>query len=368
MIKIWTIAKLPWNHPIELEIVEAKESYPLFKKIISPIPELLRPRLKPFAGCGGIASLVIRDSNTVMPLAVLGGENPRVIFLPQPPNSLSPRSDGGVWVLNSEELVHYDSMGVKVRRLKIFGNELFGAMENGVWVVGYGGKVWFVNAESKVIYVKEWDPPNSSRFILMPQRLAFRQSDSRQPSQVKCLEPDGKEDVVSLPFSVSPHEKLLSCTDEQLLTLDIVALKYYDISGVTYKLRVNNAGLTAGGEAFVSIPVDDNWADLYLENGTVRRMAIKHKNYKGSYQELTISAVEYNRILLTNYWQITWDKGDEIETSFFFDKEGYCQEIFPNSWKMSYPFLHPVVTPDGTVILSTSGPYGMALIGLRWYP
>ncbi len=367
MIQIWTIAKLAWNHPIELEIVEAEPSYPLFKKIEPPIPELLRPRLKPFASCGGIASLVIRGRNTVMPVAVLVGENSRVIWLPQPPNFLSPRSDGGVWVLNSEELVHYDSMGVKVRRLKILGNKLFGVREDAVWVVGYGSEVWFVNAEGKMTYVKEWDT-DSSRFILMPQKASLCQSDRSQPSQLKCLDPDGKEHLVSLSFSVPPHEQLLSCTDDQILTLDILALKYYDASGVTYKLDVDNAGLTAGGEAFVSISTDEDWVDLYFENGTVQRIPSKYENSRGSLQGVTISAVEKDSILLTNFWRAIRYRGDSIETSFSVDPEHYRKDVFPHIWNMKYLFLEPTVTPDGTVILSTNGPYGMALIGLRWYP
>jgi hypothetical protein len=88
-----------------------------------------------------------------------------------------------------------------------------------------------------------------------------------------------------------------------------------------------------------------------------------YESYAPKYR--TIGALAYNRD------QAIWYKGTELESSFSVDFSNFREEIFPyswNSWGAWSMFFESTITSDGTIILSTTGPSGLAVIGLRWTP
>ncbi len=199
--------------------------------------------------------------------------------------------------------------------------------------------------------------------------MALCQYDAIQPQQLKLLEPDGKESVVSFSFSLQPREQVLFLNKNELLTLDIFSLKYYNkASGFTTQLDIENAGLTESGQAFVAIRADKDSAEIYLENGTLKRIPLKYEDSTGYTTKFTVSARSDQRVLLTNYFRAVWYDGNIIQTTFSLDEERYRSDVFPHAWDMTRFYLEPTVTYDGTLILSTTGPSGMAIIGLRWNP
>ncbi len=152
MITISTLTKLEWNSQINMDVVELDTAKNvLFKRMIPSRPELFRPKLQPFVSPAGIASTIVRGDNTVMSMAVLANPTPKVISLPKPPKSLSLCSDGGLWVLHSEELAHYNAMGTKIHSIEnILAHNLIGVIENNVWLLGYQNQVWFVDSTAQV--------------------------------------------------------------------------------------------------------------------------------------------------------------------------------------------------------------------------
>ena len=80
-----------------------------------------------------------------------------------------------------------------------------------------------------------------------------------------------------------------------------------------------------------------------------------------------VVAVEADRTLVYGFDRAVWYKGDKIEKSFTVDDNVYRNNIFPHHWRTSTKFV-TANSSDGTIIISTSGPTGIAIIGMRWNP
>ncbi len=63
-----------------------------------------------------------------------------------------------------------------------------------------------------------------------------------------------------------------------------------------------------------------------------------------------------------------WYEGSQLSASIAIDdEERYRSEVFPHLWSLGR--IRPVkATPDGVVIISTTGPTGMALLALHLGP
>ncbi|MBW4491754.1 MAG: hypothetical protein KME26_01305 [Oscillatoria princeps RMCB-10] len=377
-LSIWTIAFFKWNNPIKQELVEAKPLPPEAAQITGiPGPKYypLRPYIETSASPGGLASTFHKGDGETMPVAIWVGETARVIPLPEPPLGLSARRDGGVWMITHRDLLfHYDSTGAVKHTLKVPGTDMVGVEGDAVWIVSSSRKqAWFVSADGDIKGPYPWEGFNSS----IGSGEALCQLEGENPRRVQCLEPDGKKRYVPLSLSENPSGMLQSLTDDALLTvaLGTVPLSYYSTRGVTADLVVQNVGLTAAGDPFVSVGVDDNWvednwADLCLSNGVVKRFSTKYDNIfwpKGYKLRLNVVAVEGEKTLVYGFDRAVWYRGERVEKSFLVWDRRYRNDVFPYAWRAHRNFL-TVKSSDGTVILSTSGPTGMAIIGLRWNP
>jgi hypothetical protein len=82
-----------------------------------------------------------------------------------------------------------------------------------------------------------------------------------------------------------------------------------------------------------------------------------------------VVAVEGDRTLVYGFDRAVWYKGEQIEKSFAVDNNNdYRNDIFPHSWGINYNNFVTANSSDGTIIILTSGPTGMAIIGMRWNP
>jgi hypothetical protein len=365
-LKIWTITKLEWNNPIDLEVITLGPLPPDLAPTGRPGPKYypVRPYIEQtFANPAGLASMVALGTGQTMPVAVLVGKNTKVIQLSEPPEILSARSDGGVWT--SYPLSHYDSTGTIKKVVKVSGTDIVGVQGDAVWVMDFD-RAWFVSSDGDVRGPYPWKGFNSS--VGSGVALCTLEGDSVR--RVQCLEPDGKKRFVAPLLSQNPTGALLAFSDKWLLTGDRVggALSYYNSAGVAANLNIENAGITSTGEPFVSFRKDNKWADVCLSNGISRRFSIQYNTPSIDLPfRLSVAAVEGDRTLVYGFDRAVWYKGDRIEKSFAVDDNVYRKDIFPHQWRTYTHFL-TANSSDGTIILSTSGPTGMALIGMRWHP
>ncbi len=378
-LKIWTIAKKEWNNPIKLEVVEMQPPPPEAAQVRGiPGPKYypVRPYIETSVSPGGLASTVVKGNEQTMPTAIFVRKTAKVIVIPllESPGSLSARSDG-VWSISNQIISHYDTTGVLKQSVKIPGTDIVGVEKDAVWVMSLD-EAWFVSASGKVRGPYPWRGFNSS----VGSGIALCTLHGDSVRRVQCLEPDGKKYVVPIALSQPIKGTLLSFSKARLLTVGIAgALGYYSTRNVNADLTIENAGLTSTGDAFVSINVDNKWADVCITNGTFRRISIKYEKpdspfflpfIRNSFPfplRLNVVAVEGEKTLVYGFDRAVWYKGDRVEKSFAVDDRVYRKDIFPHHWRTSTNFV-AANSSDGTIILSTSGPTGMALIGMRWHP
>jgi hypothetical protein len=368
-LDIWSIALLEWNNPIKLDVVDVGWPDPSVAQITylaGPKSYPMRPYIKQtFANSTGLASIISQGDGETLPVAVLIGKTTRIIKLLKPPGNLSARSDGGVWT--NYPLSHYDSTGALKRVVEqVSGVQLVGAQQDAVWVIDLD-RAWFVNAEGDVRGPYPWGGFYAS--VGSKQALCHLNRDATR--RVECLEPDGKKRYPPLSLPRERTGGLLSFSNDGLLTGNITggSLNYYNTGGLAAKLTIENAGLTPTGDAFVSVRVDDEWADVCVSNGISQRVSLKYDDPLRFPIPLRLSvvAVEGERTLVYGFDRAVWYKGSRPETSFTVDDKRYRNDIFPHHWRTSTNFV-TANSSDGTIILSTSGPTGMALIGMRWHP
>jgi hypothetical protein len=367
-LDIWNLAKLEWNNPIDLEVITLGPLPPDVAQITGrPGPKYypVRPYIEEtFANPAGLASMVALGTGQTMPIAVLVGKNTKVIQLSEEPVNLSARSDGGVWT--NYPLSHYDSTGTLKRVVEVPGYSILGVEKDAVWMMSFD-EAWFVSSSGDVRGPYPWKGFNSS----VGSGVALCTLEGGSVRRVQCLEPDGQKRFVAPFLSQNPKGGLLAFSDNWLLTGDRVggALSYYNSAGVAANLNIENAGITSTGEAFVSFLIDNKWADVCLSNRTSsRRFGIQYNTSSFPIPlRLSVSAVEGDRTLVYGFDRAVWYKGDRIEKSFAVDDNVYRKDIFPHQWRTYTHFL-TANSSDGTIILSTSGPTGMALIGMRWHP
>ncbi|TAF35613.1 MAG: hypothetical protein EAZ69_12830 [Oscillatoriales cyanobacterium] len=369
-LDIWPIAFLEWDNPIKLDVVDVGWPDPSVARgtyIAGPKSYPMRPYIKQtFANSAGLASIVSRGNQETLPMAVLIGKTTRIIKLLEPPSKLSARSDGGVWT--NYPLSHYDSTGALKRVVeKVPGVEIVGVEQDAVWVMDLDLQAWFVNAEGEVRGPYPWGGFAAS--VASKQAICHLNRDAIR--RVECLEPDGKKRYPLLSLPRELRGGLLSFSNDRLLTGDITggSLNYYNTGGLAAKLTIENAGITPTGDAFVSVIVDDKSADVCVSNGTTQRVFIEYDDPSRFPipLKLGVAAVEGDRTLVYGFDRAVWYKGDRVEKTFVVDDNVYRKDIFPHHWRTSTNFV-TANSSDGTIILSTSGPTGMAIIGMRWNP
>lgn len=376
-LKIWTIAKKEWNNPIKLEAVEMQPPPPEAAQVRGiPGPKYypVRPYIETSVSPGGLASTVVKGNEQTMPTAIFVSKTAKVIPLLESPGSLGARSDG-VWSIRNQIISHYDTTGVLKQSVKIPGTEIVGVEKDAVWVMSLD-EAWFVSASGKVRGPYPWKGFNSS----VGSGIALCTLDGNSVRRIKCLEPDGKKYAVPIALHQPIKGTLLSFSKDRVLTLGIAgALGYYSTRNVNADLTIENAGLTSTGDAFVSLNVDNKWADLCISNGSSRRLSIKYKKPDLPFSipfihnsfpfplRLNVVAVEGERMLVYGFDRAVWYKGSRVEKTFVVDDNVYRKDIFPHHWRTATNFV-TANSSDGTIIISTSGPTGMAIIGMRWNP
>ncbi|HLP87610.1 MAG TPA: hypothetical protein VK184_03255 [Nostocaceae cyanobacterium] len=390
-IEVKLIAKINWNN-----VVDKSELPPPrppgaatfeFRKPKNQIEINLLPRygFMTFASPGGLASLIYVIGYKTLPFAILTGEETKIIKLPEDPISLSARSDGGVWVLHQLELAHYDATGKKVKAIDTnIGSRLVGVEGDGVWLTPWGyypESVLYVNANGEVKGPYPWQLKDPFRGI----GKSLCGWTYKQNLEILCLDPDGNQEIINFPHikftdelvdnNIERFRNVIYFNNQEVIIRNMLYLHHFNASGKSDKIFMAGTGLTASGEAFVSTYGDDNWTDVYISDGTKRRVPVTENNStKSPYipKIARVFAIDSNHIFVSENNYVLRYQGEELESSYIIDnEEKFEREIYARNWQRTDLMFQnlpiaPEITPDGTIILSVSGPSGFAIIGVRW--
>ena len=363
---IWTIAFIKWNNPIKEDLVELK---PLNAARIIPGPGPksfpARPYIITNASPGGLASAVYKGDDENIQIALWVGNTVRAIPLAEKPLRLIARSDGEVWMSTHQAIFHYDSKGALKHKLNLPGTDIIGIDGDAIWVMT-DEKAWFVNANGDVRGSYPWKGFNSS----VGSKQAVCQVVGEEIGRLQCMEPDGKKHFIHLSSQIPGGAQVLFFSDDHIITGNGMGyFHYYSTGGIVAELSIENAGLTPSGDAFVSMRTPNEWAEVCLNKGMGRRVSLKY-NTQSSHipRSLSVVAVDGERTLVYGFDRAVWYKGEQIEKKLAVNyNHDYRNDIFPHSWGTSTNFV-TANSSDGTIIISTSGPTGMAIIGMRWNP
>ncbi|UBF30107.1 hypothetical protein K9N68_38675 (plasmid) [Kovacikia minuta CCNUW1] len=373
-VDVWKISKLEWNRPLKLNLSEINLLPSTgfnavdYSKIPGPKTYSARPGLSLSASPGGLAGTLEDGAGRTQPTAVLLNETPRAIPLPVEPYSLAARSDGGAWVLFGEKLVRYDAEGnLKQSIRNPGGTRLVGVSGDAVWILSLD-YAWFINAEGVIKGSWRWKGFLDSAGV--GTSLCKLEGSIRQ--RIKCLESSGKENIVTLKWLQNkPSGSLLALTSDMLFTGDSYSLNRYRKNGESDRIVLQNVGLTTQEDAFVSILANEDWADVCSANRRFYSVPTKYTNPSFEFPpipQLTVVAVEGERTLTYGYDRAIWYKNGHAEKSFVVDERRYRNDVFPHIWMINGSDSISVKSSDGTMVLASSGPSGIALIGLRWKP
>jgi hypothetical protein len=361
-VELKPLAVVPWSPQVPLEVVEtgpmAGDS---FLELPGPIRLPERPHLNPFVSDGGVAALLQRADGQVFPLILSCGKEARVHPVAEAPLAVSRREDGGVWMLTQDHLTHCNEEGQALDKVAVTGHLLVGSARSAVWVVDLQAETArLVDAGGQIRGEYGWTGGPGSAPGDGGALCALHKS---QPFQVRCLRPNGEEESVDLPARPRPAETLLAWKRQGWITRSGATFRRYGPGGgLQGQLTVQSAGLTGTGDLFLS-GREGAWVNLWINRGLPQRLPLPaHLPEWGAF---AVAAVEGGLCLVSGLDFAAWYRGAEVQETFVVDEDSYRARVFPHLWSLG-GLRCAAATPAGTVILSVTGPAGVALIELTW--
>lgn len=359
MIELWPILIIPWSEA-GLDIVDTgPPAGGSFIELPGPKRYPARPHLEPTMGSGGISARLVRADGELMAVIVSRDEVMTVVPVTESPLALSTRDDGQLWVLNPGRLVCVDLKGQEQHSTDVSGFRLIGGEDDAVWVIGQEN-AWWVDNNGIVRGEYPWHAGLGSVGSAGTICGLYRDGSTH----VRCLAEDGEDQTFPLPSSVGPLEQLVAFANGVAITRAGAKLRHWDHTGLAAEIMIQAAGLTSSGDAFIS-GRSDGVVDMWLDDGTHRQYRLPSDAPEQG--ALRAVALDGARTLIYGLDFGAWYQDDHIDRRFVVDEPVYRTEIFPHLWGLASS-AHTTSGPDGTVVLSTTGPGGLALIGLRWLP
>jgi hypothetical protein len=284
----------------------------------------------------------------------------RIHPAPEAPLALSRREDGGVWVLTQDHLIHCSAEGQALETVAVTGHLLVGSAQSSVWVVDLRTEIArLVDAAGQIRGEHGWTGGAGSAPGDGGALCALRKD---RPFRVQCLRPAGAEESVELPGPPRLAETLLAWKDRGWITLSGATLRRYGPGGLQSQLTVQSAGLTDTGDVFLS-GREESWVNLWINRGLPQRLPLP--SHLPEWGAFAVRAVEGGRCLVSGLDFAAWYKGSEAQDTFMVDEDSYRERVFPHLWSLG-GLRFAAAAPAGTVILSATGPAGVALIELTW--
>jgi hypothetical protein len=352
-LRIEIVGTLPAEGALRLDVVDVDWSAGgAVLSVPGPRRKPTRPYLEPFpTATSAFGARAVRGDGQVAPAAVVARSGLSVIALPEPPLAVAPRGDGA-WVLYRDRLAHHAANGSEVRRLAVTGVLLAGSVDDGVWVADLES-ARHIAADGTVHGPYPW----SAALASAPSGANLCTLKGTSAGVVTCLDPRGAQSTTPLAAPSKPIEQLLGGGAQGFVTAQGSTVRRLGKDGAVRELNVQAAGITAGGAGFVST-LDREGVELHVGAAPPRRLPLP-----GSVPPqgpFGVAAVEDARVLAAGLDQAAWYQGDQVQRAFALDDASYRSELFPLAWRVAS--IRPVALPDGSVIVSATGPAGMVLL------
>lgn len=328
-----------------------------FIELPGPRKQPRRPYLELFAGPAGVAARVIRGDGKAQPLAVLvGNGGHQVVTLPGQPLAVAARSNG-LWALYRDRLMAFDRAGSEQLAVDVAANHLVAATGDAAWVMSLD-QVWYVDASGGRRGPYEWS--GDLRSIASGDRLCALAKQAPYP--VRCLAPGGEASTISLPEQPQPFEMLLALGDGVAIShVGSNSVYWYSDEGSPDELAIRGAGMEASGRGFVASLVSGQGqrVSVQVEGGAEYGVSVPEQPAMKA--PVYVVAMDGERVLLHSRERAMWLDNGAIERSIDLDEASYRSEVFPHAWSLA-PTRPLAALADGTVLISTTGPAGMALV------
>ncbi len=353
-------ARWEWGETLGSRVVEVGDP-PGASTLELPGPQSVpvRPYLDLFPSPAGIVARVVEGDGKVPPVAIRVGDEVRVSPLPEPPLALSAAAAGGLWVLTRGQLELRDAAGNLRGRHELDGMTLVGAEGGAVWAVGFE-TAWFLGADGGLRSEVTW--PGGIDSAVGGTTLCCLERGERR--RLRCLEPHGEVRFRTLGSTPGPFERLIGVAGRTVITHSGPWLRWADDGGSAGELTVQAAGLTASGRAFLSGRKGTS-VELWIAGDPVRELTLPPAApVEGP---VTAVAAAGRRALVYGLDFAAHYQGDLIDRAFQVDDHVYRAEVFPELWSLGGP-RYAVADTQGTILLSATGPTGVAVIAVDEEP
>ncbi len=345
-----TLLQLPWGGDLPQDNV--RRSAPAggsFMVLPGPSSPALRPSLTVRATPGGLAATAVRGDNQRLAVVALAGAGAPVA-LDRAPIAAAARGDGGFWALYEGELVHHGADGRALASVTTGANALVGGAGDGAWLIR-GGRALLVDGEGAEVGAWDWSGGPGSVVGADGALCALG------GGTLACLSTRGSVERRKLD-GVGAFETLLAVDGEAVVTREGTALRRHGPGAASLELQ--NAGLTAAGEAFVS-GRDGDALFLQVAGQPARALPLPD----GAPPSLQIVSVDGDEALAYGQDLAARYSGEALVETFKVDDARYDADVFPALWTLS-PQTPAVATASGAPVIAASGPEGVVLIELAW--
>jgi hypothetical protein len=264
---------------------------------------------------------------------------------------VAPRGDGA-WVLYRNRLAHHASNGSEVRRFELTGVLLVASVDDGVWLVGLDS-AHRLDVDGTVHGPYPWNGGLGSA----PSGASLCTLKGPTPGTVTCIDPKGAQSTTPLPASPKPLEQLLASGAHGFVTAQASTVRRFGKDGAAVELNVQSAGIASDGAGFISTLAQGN-VELHVDAAPPRRLPLPPGVTPPG--PFGVAAVEKGRVLAVGLDHAAWYQGDQVEKSFAVDEAVYRDQVFPQAWRVASTRM--IALGDGSLIVSATGPTGMALL------
>ena len=338
---------IPWQRVPDAKVVDVEAPTGGAFEVPGPRRVPVRPHLELAGSPAGLAGRVVQGDGTVAALALRDSD---IVALAGPALAVSARSDG-LWVMYRDRLVHHDKQGAAVRTVALSGIALVGSTDDAVWLAG-ADQAYRIAADGAVGGPWPWRDPLTS-FGAGARLCARDRGDARA---LVCLAADGARTSAAVP-ELAPLEQPIALDGDRLITLQGTTLRLWRgaVQGGSWTLQV--AGIDAGNAGFVVTTAGEH-VTLWRAGSPARTL----RSLTGG--ALSAASVERDSVVLYGQGHAATYAGSAAATRAAIDEAGYRAAIFPAAWQLA-SVRGIAASGTASLVVSASGPAGLALIALR---
>ena len=343
---------LPWDDRIEPEIGSTGPA-PGSGAIELPerLPLPVRTRLEPAGGAARLVGRIVDPDGQPRPLIVRWNRGAlELIEVDEPPLGLAARS-GGAWSIGREQLTAVTSRGAVLTRVGVSGIRILGTQTDAAWVCGLGSCTYVTASGSP----SEFRLPWRDGFDACLDGESLTGWDPDQPGGIVTINPKGIVRRRDIGVERALFERPLAFGEHEALSAALRTLVHRGPGG-NQSMVMAGAGLRNDGVPFFAGHIGNR---TWLWQGSSAAIPVEPPLAEH------ILAVLDGRVLVRSGRTARW--WDMTSGQPGADVDDEPEAIVRLGWVQNdpYPF---VAAENGELLVATSGPDGVAILGMHWPP